>query len=238
VVGRVLAKRLGVDDSVGANHVLVDGTAMSVVGVVEDGEHNAVLSNAVVMAPETAAFVGIQPTSRLVMVRVKPGRAGGVARAFPQFVDPVEAGSIAMGVAPSPAALRQHLLASTRSTVIVIALVMSLALIFGIMTTMQIAVWERRSEVGVARALGASRSEIAIGFLVESMLLGFGGALAGTLLGVVVSAGISRVGQWSLDLPPWVLLIPLAGAAAGALAGALPAWRATATDPAELLRST
>lgn len=108
---------------------------------------------------------------------------------------------------------------------------------FSIINTMQIAIVERRKEIGIDMALGLSSTSIALQFLVESMLLGGIGALIGTLLGGIATGVASTIGQWPFIIPPYVALIPPFGLVVGALAGLLPAIRAARIRPAELLRS-
>jgi putative ABC transport system permease protein len=109
----------------------------------------------------------------------------------------------------------------------------------GVANTMVISVLERRREIGLRRALGATRGHIGGQFLAESVLLsGLGGAL-GLLVGVAVTAGYSAAQGWPTVLPPAVLAGGAGAAAAvGVLAGVYPAVRATRLTPTEALAST
>ena len=102
---------------------------------------------------------------------------------------------------------------------------------------MQISVWERRREIGLARALGMTRREIAASFLWESIALATVGTIVGWLLGVTISAAGNAITGWVFLLPIEILAIPVIGIAVGAVAGLLPACSAASIDPAELLRS-
>ena len=107
----------------------------------------------------------------------------------------------------------------------------------GILTIMTIAVAERRAEIGLLRALGASRGQILSLFLLEATLLALLGGVAGFLLG---AGGAWLIGALVPALPAhtawdFVLLAELAAGLIGLTAGVLPALRAAALDPVAAL---
>ncbi len=107
----------------------------------------------------------------------------------------------------------------------------------GIMNIMLAGVAERTREVGVRRALGATRRDVASQFLVESSLLTVAGGVAGAALGVVGSLLIQRFAAWPTALSPLMLLLALLMAlAVGVGFGFYPAWRAAHLEPMEALR--
>ncbi len=103
----------------------------------------------------------------------------------------------------------------------------------GIMNLMLVSVSERRSEIGLARAVGARRRQILAIFLTESVLLAALGGLAGLLLGwVAVRALAWTYPAFPAAIPAWAAVAALANAlGVGALFGILPARRATRLDP-------
>ncbi|MEV0743219.1 ABC transporter permease [Streptomyces sp. NPDC050549] len=108
----------------------------------------------------------------------------------------------------------------------------------GVANTMVIAVLERRGEIGLRRALGATRAQIRTQFLTESVLLSALGGTGGAALGAAVSAGYALSQGWQVVVPPWVLAVGItATMAIGALAGLWPAVRAARLAPREALAS-
>ncbi len=107
----------------------------------------------------------------------------------------------------------------------------------GIMNIMLASVAERTREVGIRRAVGASRRDIGAQFLVESSLLTATGGVLGTVLGVAGSAAIQHLAGWPTALSAQMLLTGLLTAAAvGVGFGFYPAWEAAHLEPMEALR--
>ena len=97
---------------------------------------------------------------------------------------------------------------------------------------------ERRREIGVRRALGATRAGIGSQFLTESVLLSLLGGLVGGVLGVAVSLGYAAVRRISPVLPGLPIALGLAGSLlVGLVAGLYPAMRAARMTPTTALRS-
>jgi putative ABC transport system permease protein len=107
----------------------------------------------------------------------------------------------------------------------------------GIMNIMLASVAERTREVGIRRAVGAARRDIAAQFLVESSLLTSAGGVIGAVLGVVGSLAIQSLAGWPTALSPGMLLAGLLVAlAVGIGFGFYPAWHAAHLEPMEALR--
>jgi putative ABC transport system permease protein len=106
----------------------------------------------------------------------------------------------------------------------------------GVANTMVIAVLERRAEIGLRRSLGATRGQIRVQFLAESVLLSLLGGGTGVLLGAAVTAGYASLQGWPTVVPTWVMAGAVTAAVLiGALAGLYPAIRAARLAPTEAL---
>lgn len=106
----------------------------------------------------------------------------------------------------------------------------------GIGNTMIISVMERRSEIGLRRALGATKRQIRGQFVTEALLLSSLGGAGGTVLGTGVTASYAVVQGWPTVVPLWAAAAGLAVTLAiGALAGLYPAVSASRLPPTEAL---
>ena len=108
----------------------------------------------------------------------------------------------------------------------------------GIANVTLVSVIERTGEIGLRRALGASRRHIAAQFLLESGTMGLAGGVLGASVGTLVVVAVSAYNSWTPVLDPEVpLAAPLVGALTGLLSGAYPAIRAARMEPVDSLRS-
>jgi putative ABC transport system permease protein len=107
----------------------------------------------------------------------------------------------------------------------------------GIMNIMLVSVTERTREIGVRKALGATRWNILTQFLIEALTLCLLGGLLGILLGVGTAVLLSRVMQWNTLISPLAIGVAfLFSAAVGLFFGIWPARRASQLDPIVALR--
>jgi putative ABC transport system permease protein len=106
----------------------------------------------------------------------------------------------------------------------------------GVANIMVISVLERRQEIGLRRALGATKGQIRTQFLAEAMLLALAGGAAGTIVGAIATAVYAHGKGWAVVIPPQAWAGGLGAALLiGALAGLLPAIRAARLSPTQAL---
>jgi putative ABC transport system permease protein len=102
----------------------------------------------------------------------------------------------------------------------------------GIMSTMLTAVFDRTREIGLRRAVGATRRDILGQFLAEAAAIAVSGGIAGVIVGLVVSVAIARAAAWPIAISPWRIVVVLGLAAAvGLVSGVYPALKAADTEP-------
>ncbi len=133
--------------------------------------------------------------------------------------------------------------AATSAAVVMTTLLASIASVsllvggIGIMNIMLVSVTERRREIGVRRAVGATRRDIRWQFLSEAMVLSLIGGGIGVIGGIVGSGVVSHMLQWPTQVPFNAVIIAVAfSAAVGVFCGYYPAQKAARLDPIETLR--
>jgi ABC-type antimicrobial peptide transport system permease subunit len=108
----------------------------------------------------------------------------------------------------------------------------------GIANITLVSVMERTGEIGLRRAIGATRGHIAAQFLLESASMGVIGGIVGASLGVLITVAVSAYEVWTPVLDPAApFLAPVLGGAIGLVSGTYPALRAAHLEPVEALRS-
>jgi putative ABC transport system permease protein len=131
-----------------------------------------------------------------------------------------------------------NLLRKMEILMILVTVVIMISSGVGIASSMGANVLERREEIGLLKALGATPSEIGLFFLAEMVLSGLAGGLSGFVLGMIISETITRFAFGSfIPLPPDGLpLALLAGVIFNAVSGYAPVKEAMRYSPAEILR--
>lgn len=120
---------------------------------------------------------------------------------------------------------------------VILSVIVLLAGGVGIANVTTLSVMERVGEIGLRRAIGATRRQIAWHFIVKSIIIGLLGGLIGAAVGVFAVVAISIVQQWTPVVDPFVAFGgALLGAVVGLVAGGFPARRASRIEPVTALR--
>lgn len=123
---------------------------------------------------------------------------------------------------------------------IFLGLIGSISLIvggIGVMNIMLVSVMERRHEIGIRLALGATQADIVCLFLMESVMLSLVGGFAGVIIGVLIAYIIALLSHWQFTLYLWPLLAGFSvSSLVGVFFGFYPAYQAAKLDPVTSLR--
>lgn len=238
VLGADAARRLGLEDLQGNPRVWLADHWAGVIGILDPLPLAPELDSAALVGWDWAeAELGFEGAPGTVYVRTDPADVDAVQSVLAPTTNPFAPDEVEVS-RPSDA-LEARAAADQAFTTLLLGLGGVALLVggIGIANVQVIAVLERRTEIGVRRALGATRGHVRAQFLVEAVLLAGIGGVAGVALG----AGITALYAGNQGLP---FSIPAEGLAAGVaaallvggLAGLWPATRAAKLPPAEAVR--
>ena len=240
VLGATAASRLGIDHAYPNERIWIGGQWFYIRGILDPLPLAPEIDESVLIgAPAAGSLFGWDGAPSIIYVRADTDQVQAVdnvlaATANPESPDEVQ-------VSQPSDALVARAAAKSAFTGLLLGLG-ALALIVGgtgVANIMVISVLERRSEIGLRRALGATKGQISAQFLSESVLLSLLGGTAGITLGAAATAVYATAKHWAIVMPPLALAGGAAAALAiGGIAGLLPALRAARLAPTDALRTT
>ncbi|GGP47251.1 ABC transporter permease [Streptomyces abikoensis] len=238
VLGATAAQRLDVYTP--GTRVWLGGRWFSLVGVLDP----------VPLAPEidSAALIG-QPVARAylrfdghpstIYVRTEDSHVTAVWTVLPATAYPEKPGEVRISRPSDALAAREASESTLAGLLIGLGGVALLVGGVGVGNTMIISVLERRPEIGLRRALGATRGQIRTQFVTESLLLSLIGGLSGAVLGTLITSCYALSRGWPAIVPVWASAAGTGSALAiGMIAGLYPAVRASRLSPTEALSGT
>ena len=239
VLGALAAERLGITSLTGQPLVWIADRWCAVVGILEPLPLAPELDRSALVGMDAAAtYLDTEASPTTIYVRAADELLDDVRSVLPATANP-ESPEAVLVSRPSDA-IEARAAAATAFTTLFLGLGAVALLVggLGIANVMLIAVLERRYEIGLRRALGATRGHIVGQFLTEAILLAGAGGVVGAVLGSAVAAAYATSQAWVVALPIAGCVAGVLGAAAvGAVAGLYPAVRAANLAPTDSLRA-
>ena len=239
VLGADAARSLGIDRGDGSEQVWLGSHWFAVVGILDK----------VTLAPELdrSALVGYPIAKQMlgsdggpveIYVRADPTSVNAVASVLPASADPAAPQDVSVSNPTDALIARADASSAFQSLFLALGGVALAVGGVGIANVMVISVLERRSEIGLRRALGARRVHVRLQFVAEAVTLALMGGGLGAILGGFTTAVYAAMRGWSTVVPVSALGGAVAAAVVvGAVAGVYPAMRAARLAPSEALRS-
>jgi putative ABC transport system permease protein len=240
VLGSVAAARLGIAERTPggtAQQVMIADRRFTVIGILAQTPLSPDIDRSVLIgwgaARKELRFDG-HPT--VIYVQAEESQLEVVRGVLAETISPERPGDVLV-TRPSDA-LAAKRATETSFSVLFLALA-AVALVvggIGVANTMVVSVLERRSEIGLRRALGATRGQVRGQFLTESVVLAAIGGLTGTGLGLLATIGYATWQEWPLVVPAQSAVAGVGGAVViGVLAGIYPCVRAARLTPTQAL---
>lgn len=237
VLGQRAAESMGINRVDSQPSIFIGGVSYAVIGIVDGMERRSEMLDAVLISNGAArADFGLKAAEEL-SIRIAVGAGPQVAEQSALALLPDAPDSLEAQAPSASSDLSQNVQADVNIVFLILGVIALLAGGLGIANVTLLSVMERVGEIGLRRALGATRRQIGAQFMVESIVIGFIGGLIGSALGVLAVIVIALVQGWTPVTDPWVAIAgAFLGAVVGWGSGWYPARRAARIEPVAALR--
>jgi macrolide transport system ATP-binding/permease protein len=238
VLGPNAARQLGISAVDDLPALRIGDQLYLVTGILAGTARQADLLGAVIIPEGTARQEYRLASPELVEIETDIGATTLIANQVRDALRPDDPNTLRVAFPPEPKRVREAVKSDLDVLFLLLGGVSLLVGALGIANVTLVSVMERTGEIGLRRALGATRRHIAQQFLVESGAMGLVGGVVGASLGTLVIVAVSAHNTWTPVLDPLVpLAAPVVGALVGLISGTYPALRAAYLEPVDALRS-